>query len=183
MVWLGVWLAALPPPGAAWQRVQSGDTVIDCATVDGVPWCRATAWLDATPERAAALLLDLPGHPRVFPRVASSDELRPGLAHQVLRLPPPLAPRDVVVALSHTVEGQDHVIRFDSVDRPDIPSPGVRLTRYAGEFRLHPEQGGVRLTYTWEAELGVEVPAFALSTAWRLEGNEIVDGLRAALAP
>ena len=104
-----------------------------------------------------------------------------GTVNQVVTLPFPLENRDYVVHLTRVVEGSDHVITFTSVARPDIPVNGLRLPDFAGEFRVHPTAGGrTEFSYLWQADLGPDIPSWALPLAWRAQGEEIVTGLRAA---
>lgn len=168
-------------PTTGWQTLSDGDVAVSCTRAGAAPWCRATGLIDAPPERVYALLDDIDGHARLFSRISVSRELRPGLAHQVVALPFPLAARDYVVRLERVVDGNDRVITFSSEEHTEIPVTGLRLTAFEGEFRVGPgEGGGSRFTYVWQADLGPDVPAFALPIAWRAQGSEIVEGLRAA---
>ncbi len=174
-------LALAGPPATGWETLTDGAVTVSCTRAGAVPWCRASGHIDAPPDRVYAILDDIDGHARLFSRIAVSSELEPGLAHQVVSLPYPLPARDYVVHLDRIRDGQDRVITFSSVSRPDIPVTGLRLTAFAGEFRVGPDAGGgSRFSYLWQADLGPDIPAFALPIAWRSQGTEIVSGLREA---
>lgn len=174
-------LALAGPPTAGWEVLVDGEIRVSCSRAGGAPWCRASGLIDAPLDRVFALLDDIDGHAALFSRIHSSRELSPGLAHQVVALPFPLPARDYVVTLERRREGADRVIAFQSADRPEIPVTGLRLTGFAGEFRVSPTpEGDTLFTYLWQADLGPDIPAFALPIAWATQGREIVGGLRAA---
>ncbi len=176
---LGLGLAG--PPSTGWEPVSEGDVAVSCTRAGAAPWCRATGTVNARADRVYGILDDIGGHARIYERIAVSVEFAPGYAHQVVTLPFPLENRDYVVHLTRVVEGSDHVITFTSVSRPDIPVNGMRLPDFAGEFRVHPTADGrTEFSYLWQADLGPDIPSWALPLAWRAQGEEIVTGLRAA---
>ncbi len=179
---LAISVALATAPSSGWEVLTEGEVTVSCSRAASVPWCRATGIIEAPPERVYALLDDIGGHARLFSRISSSVELRPGLAHQVVSLPFPLPARDYVVHLERVSDGADRVITFKSAAHPEIPVTGLRLTAFEGEFRVGPAEGGAsRFTYVWQADLGPDIPAFALPIAWQSQGKEIVGGLKAAV--
>ena len=174
-------LALAGPPTEGWETLLDDDVLIRCSQAGPQPWCRASGDIHASADQVYALLDDIDGHTRIFERIAVSVEYAPGYAHQVVRLPFPLESRDYLVHLTRVMDGADHVIRFDSISSAQVPAQGVRLDHFAGEFRVHPlGPDRVRFSYLWEAELGADVPSFALPVAWQAQGSELVRGLRAA---
>ena len=169
------------PPSAGWHVLTEGDVVVSCTQSGAEPWCRASGLIAAPSDVVYTLLDDIGGHSKIFDRIAVSVEYAPGRAHQVVRLPFPLDSRDYVVRLTRTREGADRVITFDSISAPELPVQGLRLDHFAGEFRVHPRPDGTtEFSYLWQAELGPDVPSWALPVAWEAQGTEIVQGLRAA---
>lgn len=169
------------PPAAGWEVLADGQTRVACTRAGAAPWCRATGRIAAPPERVYALLDDIDGHARLYARIAESRELRPGLAHQVVSLPYPPSARDYVVNLRRLQDGADRVIAFESAPHPEIPITGLRLTAFEGEFRVGPGPAGDTVfSYLWQADLGPDIPSFALPIAWVTQGREIVGGLREA---
>lgn len=181
-MWVLAILNALAgPPSSGWETLSSGETSISCTRAGPEPWCRATGTIAAPVDRVWALLDDIGGHARMYSRIELSVEFEPGYAHQVIALPYPLEDRDYLVRLTRSTRGETRVITFTSVSRPDVPAQGLRLDHFAGEFELRPlPDGRTSLTYTWQGELGPDVPDWALPLAWRAQGSELVDGLREA---
>lgn len=169
------------PPAGGWQVLTEGDVTVSCSRAGSEPWCRATGLIAAPADVVYGLLDDIGGHARIFERIAVSEEYAPGRAHQVVELPFPLESRDYLVQLTRAREGADRVITFGSITAPEVPAQGLRLGRFAGEFRVHPRPDGTtEFSYLWEAELGPDVPDWALPVAWEAQGTEIVRGLRVA---
>lgn len=174
-------IAFAGPPATGWETLAKGATTVSCSRAGAEPWCRASGRIAAPPDRVYALLNNFSGHAALFSRIASSSEIAPGVAHQVIRLPFPLSPRDYVVALVRKTEGADRVITFSAINRPDIPCAGQRMDHFAGAFRVHPVDGNTtEFSYLWEGELGPDIPDWALPIAWVAQGRELVEGLRAA---
>lgn len=168
-------------PSTGWKTLADDDTQVACTRDGPEPWCKASGHIAAPPDRVYALLKNIGGHPAIFDRVTVSVEISPGLAHQVVSLPFPLSPRDYLVQMSHDIDGVDRLIRFSSVDDPAVPVTGIRLAHAAGEFRVHPTADGTTdFSYLWQADLGPDIPGFALSLAWESQGREMVEGLRKA---
>lgn len=180
---------ALPSAKASWSVLEEGDpeageAKVSCTREAGVPWCRSEAVLPASPDAVEAILTDFSGYTQVFKRVTSCRVLEPRVVHVTLDMPSPLSDRDYIAKFERREEGADRVFSWVAVEHPLAP-PGdaVRLLRSAGEWRLSPAAGGkTRLTYTWEAELGGDIPEWALPRAWAIQGGEVVEWLIAALS-
>lgn len=169
------------PPATGWETLTDGDIVVACSRAAAEPWCRARGPINAPPDRVYALLDDIGGHANLYERIALSVEFAPGYAHQVVKLPFPLDSRDYVVHLTRTFDHGDRVIRFASVPRPEVPVVGLRLSAFEGEFRVHTTaEGRTEFSYLWQADLGPDIPEWALPLAWEAQGTEIVRGLRVA---
>lgn len=180
---------ALPGPSASWSVLQEGDpdageARVSCTEIAGKPWCRSEAVLPGSPEQLEAILTDFSRYTQVFQRVTSCRVLEPNVVHVTLDMPAPLSDRDYIARFEKSVEGADRVFRWVAVEHPEAP-PGeaVRLVNSAGEWRLSPApEGRTRLTYTWEAELGGDIPTWALPHARVIQGDEVIGWLIAALS-
>lgn len=190
-LWLLLCLSALalPSGAASWSVLAEGDPSagearVSCTEEGGKPWCKSEAVLPASPDAVEAVLTDFSRYTEVFLRVTSCRVLEPQVVHVTLDMPAPLSDRDYIARFERSVDGADRVFRWKAVEHPLAP-PGeaVRLVRSAGEWRLSPAAGGkTRLTYTWEAELGGDIPEWALPRAWTVQGTEVVEWLIAALS-
>ena len=182
MIWLvGAALAAAPAGLGGWQVVASGPVWVGCTRYGGDPWCQARATIDAGVGEIDAVLRDFAGYPRVFPRVGAVRVLAADTVYFSLAMPFPLADREYVARFARRVEGE--TVRFDweSVESAVPRTDAVRLAEFAGTWTLRPEGGGTAVTYTWQADLGGDVPAWALPRAWATQGNEVLSKLAAAV--
>ncbi|MCB9743762.1 MAG: hypothetical protein H6740_14275 [Alphaproteobacteria bacterium] len=169
---------ALPPADAGWSLLTETDHVrVECVTYEAQPWCRSTTTLDAPLTEVEAVLQDFSRYTKVFKRVVACDPVGDDLVRIRLDMPVPLADRDYVARFVRSQEGQVVVFRWTSDTHPAVPPEEgvVRLPRSAGEWRLAPA-GGQRtaITYTWQAELGGDVPEWALPRAWGIQGEEVL---------
>lgn len=169
---------ALPPAGASWTPLKaSEDLRIECTEYDAQPWCRAHTTLDAPLADVEAVLRDFSRYTEVFQRVTACDPVGEDLVRIRLDMPAPLSDRDYVARFTRSQEGEVVVFRWSPATHPDVPpiEGVVRLPRSAGEWRLAPA-GGQRtaITYTWQAELGGDVPEWALPRAWGIQGEEVL---------
>ncbi len=177
-------LALISLAGAStWEVLQEGPIEVACGERDGAPWCRAAMTVDASAAAVAEVIADVARYPEVFPRVTSVTELEPDVVHVVLGMPFPLIPRDYVARFSRREDGGGVWLSWEAVEHPDAPQlDTVRLTDSAGAWRVKPlPAGGSEVVYTWNAELGGDVPAWALRRAWRMQGLEVLGNLSAAV--
>lgn len=182
---LSLFLAALiasttaaSAPIAGWENLQDGAVQIDCALGGEEPWCRATARLDAPPEVLVEILRDFDAYPEIFPRIRSCRELEPGLAHMVLDMPTPFSDRDYVAQFVQTREGDVEIFTWRPGVHPEAPvGEAVRLERSAGEWRLVPDGDGSYVSYTWQAEIGGDIPTWALPRVRIIQGEEVLGWL------
>lgn len=183
IVVLSLGMAAVPP-GLDRFEVLSEEPWIGCVSVAGAPWCRVVAELPVPMATVDTLLHDFRNYAgKLFPMVRSAVEVEPSVVHLVIDMPAPLSDRDYVTRFVRREEGKEIVYDFSPVvsDRAP-PSPGVvRLPEVAGEWRLATTSTGTRVSYTWQGELGGDVPAWALPQAHRMQGQQVVAGLRGAL--
>ncbi len=162
--------------------VQGRVTVV-CTRIDGAPWCRATRWIDATPGAVEVVLRDFAHHPDVFPRVAACRVLAPDVVYTRFDYPFPLDDRDQVVRYQVLDEPPARVFRWQAVEHPAAPPvPGVvRLVRTRGEWRLEPSGNGTRVSTTWLADLGGDMPDWMQRRARALQGTESLEWLARAV--
>ena len=106
------------------------------------------------------------------------------IVHIVLDMPFPFFGRDYIVSYTQYEENGDSIYRFQSVKNSGIPvyEDYVRLVNAAGEWRLHSlDTENTVLTYTWNGELLGDFPEWALTRAWRTQGDEVLNWLKEAV--
>lgn len=173
-----------PPAQAAWSRVASDPVVVDCATVDGLPWCRASALIDAPLADLRAVVLDFDNYPRRFPRIHEVRALAPDVKYLRLDLPSPLADRDYCARFRFEVDAAAwfRVSWFAVSHDAAPPLEGVvRLRRAAGAWELVAGPSGTRVVYTWEGELDGALEDWMLARARAMTGAEVLGGLAHAV--
>ncbi len=178
-------LAAAPVPEGLgdWSILSDDEIWVGCTKVGGQDWCRATSELDVSIDQLSALLHDIPRYPQIFDRVSQAAELESGLVHVVLNMPFPLADRDYVARFTEHHSDGEKVFRWVADDAAAPPADKVvRLVNSAGQWRLVDEGGATRVEYTWNGDLGGDVPSWALERAWRLQGTEVMEWLADAAA-
>ena len=156
---------------------------VDCVWLEGMPWCTATVQIDAPIASVEAVLSDFNGLPAVFPRIQSSTRLAENTIHVILEMPFPLAPRDYIARFTREMSGDEVRLSWTAAEHPAAPlsEDAVRLLHTAGSWTLRPlSDAQTEVCYYWNAELGGDVPNWALPRAWQMQGDEVLGRLRSA---
>lgn len=186
-------LAAWPdPPASGWTAVQQHPTIACTRDAAGLGWCYAEQDATVPYARVVAAIRDLDHYPATFEHVDAVRRLDADTAWIHVDYPSPLSDRDYIAGFAVSgaalIPGMDPQralasfhLRFHAVENPAAP-PGadgtVRLTRAAGAYDVWDLGGGqTRLRYTWESDLGGDVPAWINDRARLLHGAEVLNGL------
>lgn len=171
----------------SWEVLEDSDDWVGCTNQGDVTWCRSISVVPAASSVLVALLEDFPGYVDVFDRVAMIRVLESDVIHVLLDMPFPFKSRDYVAKwLREPDNGDDAVVfTFESVlhDRaPALDDVAFRLPDAAGRWRLDPVgPNSTRVTYTWNAYLGGDIPTWGLPRARRTQGMEVMDWLTEAV--
>jgi len=171
---------------ASWDVLADSGGWVGCTEREGVTWCRSIGTIPASALRLEQLLEDFPGYVDVFDRVSMIRVLEPNVVHVLLDMPFPFLSRDYIArfvksesdgdVISYTFESEVHQ------RAPELDSVAVRLPNAAGRWKLEPlSPSSTRVTYTWNAELGGDIPTWALGRARRTQGLEVMGWLTDAL--
>ena len=175
----------LPPTDhVEWNIIQNDEIWIGCTDYGDLQWCRAKSTLNAPMEKISTIIEDKANYPAVFKRVESSTIITDEIVHIVLDMPFPFYGRDYIVSYTQYEENGDSIYRFQSVKNSGIPvhEDYVRLVNAAGEWRLHSlDTENTVVTYTWNGELLGDFPDWALTRAWRTQGDEVLNWLKEAV--
>lgn len=172
------------PAQAAWSPLTTEPVAVACATVDGLPWCRASALIDAPLAALRAVVLDFDRYPERFPRIHEVRALAPDVKYLRLDLPSPLADRDYCARFRFEVDAAAwfRVSWFAVRHEAAPPVEGVvRLNRAAGAWELVAGPTGTRVVYTWEGELEGALEDWMLARARGTTGAEVIGGLANAV--
>ena len=175
----------LPPTDhVEWNIIQNDEIWIGCTDYGDLQWCRAKSILQAPMESISAIIENKSNYPAVFKRVESATIITDEIVHIVLDMPFPFYGRDYIVSYTQYEENGDSIYRFQSVKNSGIPihKDYVRLIHAAGEWRLHSlDTENTVVTYTWNGELLGDFPDWALTRAWKTQGDEVFNWLKEAV--
>ena len=98
-------------------------------------------------------------------------------------MPFPLAPRDYIAKFTRTPTAAGFTLSWEATEHPDAPMTDacVRLLHTAGTWTVEPlSESQSTVHYRWNAELGGDVPGWALPRAWQMQGDEVLGRLKTA---
>ncbi len=178
------------PPAAGWASVQASPEIECTADSEGLPWCYAEVDAPVAFARVVAVIRDLDHYPDTFDHVDDVRRLDASTAWIHIDYPQPLADRDYVARFAQVGDADapgpagavnSFHIRFraaDSADAPPLAEGAVRLPHAAGGYDAWDLGGGItRVRYTWETEIGGQVPAWISERARLVHGGEVIDGI------
>lgn len=172
------------PAQAAWSSLTTEPVAVACTNVEGLPWCRASALIEAPLADLRAVVLDFDRYPQRFPRIHEVRALGPDVKYLRLDLPSPLADRDYCARFRFEVDAAAwfRVSWFAVRHEAAPPVEGVvRLDRAAGAWELVAGPTGTRVVYTWEGELDGALEDWMLVRARSMTGAEVLGGLAHAV--
>ena len=164
-----------------WIILQDNPIWIGWAEDNESKWCKAQTILYAPRNEISTIIEDKSNYPNVFKRVESARIITDEIVHIVLDMPFPFYGRDYIVRYTQHQKEGDFIYRFNAVKDSGIPvhEDYVRLIHAAGEWRLHPlGDNNTEVTYTWNGELLGDFPNWALTRAWKTQGNEVLNLLK-----
>ena len=163
-----------------WKVLQDKEIWIGWAEEGGIPWCKAQTTFPFAMDKIAEILEDKTNYPNVFKRIETTTILEPEIVHIMLDMPFPISSRDYIVKYTTHFDGNDLLYQFRAVNHENAPLSNsyIRLVNAAGEWRLSPlKNNQTQVTYTWNGELLGDFPDWALSRAWKTQGNEVLNWL------
>ena len=173
-------------PDSGWTSIQS-DPLIRCThDGEGLPWCYAEREATIAYDRVVASIKDVEHYPAIFGHLDRVKRLDADSAWIHVDYPSPLSDRDYIAQFTQvTLPDEPGVvqsfhIRFRAAENPLAPDPGadVRLSHAAGGYDAWDlGNGRTRFRYTWETEIGGDVPTWMSDRARLLHGDEVVTGV------
>ena len=168
-----------------WNVIQHGNIWIGWAEKTDIQWCRSISTLPYSINAVMGVIEDKKHYPEIFDRVEDVQIFENDIIHLMLDMPFPFSGRDYIVQYTFHKHGSNFAYRFQSVKDRRVPLQDeyVRLPNAAGEWYLQPtDDGYTQIRYTWNGELLGDFPNWALTRAWKEQGNEVIDWLDKALA-
>ena len=183
-------LASWPePPSTGWATVQDAPLIACVQDADGRPWCYAEADAQVAFSRVVAVIRDLDHYPDTFDHVDQVRRVDANTAWIHIDYPSPLTDRDYVARFTQVDDaavtapagsvGGFH-IRFHAAESADAPptASAVRLPHAAGGYDAWDlGNGRTRIRYTWETEIGGDLPTWVSERARTTHGSEVIDGI------
>ena len=173
-----------PSSDSNWEKLQDYPIWIGWTDYGKFQWCRASSTIPASIEEVQKIIEDKENYPKVFKRIEKTTVLSDEIVHIILDMPFPFYGRDYIVSYTQFQEKNDIVYRFTSVEDSGIPvhKDYVRLIHAAGEWRLHSlDSISTKVTYIWNGELLGDFPSWALTRAWKTQGQEVHTWLKDAV--
>ena len=173
----------LPSKHSNWKILQDDSVWIGWIDDGKFQWCRASSTISAPIEKVQEIIEDKENYPTVFKRIEKTTVLSDEIVHIILDMPFPFYGRDYIVRYTQHQEENDIIYRFISVEDIEIPvhKDYVRLIHAAGEWRLHSlNDSSTEVTYIWNGELLGDFPDWALTRAWKTQGDEVFKWLKDA---
>lgn len=167
-----------------WFMLQDAPVQISTTDYSGYPICKVAADLPFPLPAIAQIIENTEDYPDIFNRVTQARELENDVIHITLDMPFPFESRDYVVKYRKQKNEKEWTFTFSAVEHTGAPVEKnvVRLIHAAGEWKLTKlEEQKTRVTYIWNGQLLGDFPSWGLNTAWKEQGNEIIEWLSDAL--
>ena len=174
----------IPHSSANWEILQDNSVSIGWIDDGEIQWCRAKTSISVPIHEVQKIIEDKENYPKVFKRIEKITIHSDEIVHIVLDMPFPFYGRDYIVRYTQHQEEKDIIYQFISVEDFGIPTHEdyVRLIHAAGEWRLHAlTDKSTEVTYIWNGELLGDFPNWALTRAWKTQGDEVLNWLKEAV--
>ena len=167
-----------------WKVINTKKAWVGSKGYKGVDWCRAKGILNAPIEEVRNIIEDKKNYPNVFKRIDEIQILTDEIVYIALDMPFPFSGRDYIIKYTKLQDNNDLIYRFAAVPDSEVPiqKDYVRLLHAAGEWHLHSlNSKSTEVTYIWNGELLGDFPNWALTRAWKTQGQEVMTWLKEAV--
>ncbi len=168
-----------------WIEISSSRGVsVSIKKDNGSTFCKATRIYSHPSDKIKRVLDDKENYPTIFKRIDSVETISDDIVHIKLDLPFPFYGRDYVVKYRYKRDGDTEYYIFEATEEVEVPeeSEYVRLINASGVWKIEPM--GVsrsKLTHYWNGELRGNFPDWALRSAWKAQGRELLSWIEDAL--
>lgn len=170
----------------SWIELQSGEKHIWVGYIEkpNINWVRTSSILPFTFEKVSKMIEKEENYSKIFNRVIISEEVLKDVIYMKIDMPFPFYDRDYLVEYSIVKEDSAASYAFTAIEDKRYPplSNCVRLENAAGEWYLERiDESSTRVNYTWNGDQGPSFPSYALTTAWKTQGSEMITDLEKSL--
>tara|TARA_B100001250_G_scaffold209944_1_gene180219 strand:+ start:398 stop:988 length:591 start_codon:yes stop_codon:yes gene_type:complete len=163
-----------------WAEIFNSKIIVEYYYHNDIPWCRSYIEISSSIEEISNILENKSNYPNVFDRITETILYDEDIVHIKLDMPFPWAGRDYIVKYSEYEADslkEYSWINYDDLNIP-IEKGYVRLDRARGKWRLVKlKNGNIQVEYIWNGELLGDFPKWALKTAWKEQGKEVLTWL------
>ena len=169
-----------------WTELQSGREHIWVGYIEkpNINWVRTSSILPFKFEEVSKMIEKEENYSKIFNRVIISEEVLEDIIYMKIDMPFPFYDRDYLVEYSIFKEPNFASYAFRAIEDERYPalSSCVRLENAAGEWYLEKiDELSTRVSYTWNGDQGPSFPSYALTTAWKTQGSEMITDLEKSL--
>ena len=167
-----------------WNILQDAPIWIGWTYAENNYWCRSTSIINTQIKNLQILLEDKKNYPNIFDRIEKTTVYDNGNVHIFLDMPFPFAGRDYIVKYTKKEINNKIIYSYQAVKEVKIPiyDNYVRLINAAGEWHIESiNDDQSKLTYIWNGELRGDFPDWALTRAWKAQGQEVITWIKNAL--
>ena len=148
---------------------------------EGFDWCRSKSIMKESIADIRKIIEDKENYPNIIKSIEVTKSITDEIVYIVVDMPFPFASRDYVVKYIKDQVGDEYIYSYYAVIHPDVPVNNnyVRLIHSSGEWRVRSlDSTHTEFTYTWNGELLGNFPNWALTRAWEVQGNEVLNWLK-----
>ena len=169
-----------------WIELKSGREHIWVGYIEkpDINWVRTSSILPFKFEEVSKMIEEEENYSKIFNRVIISEEVLKDVIYMKIDMPFPFYDRDYLVEYSIVKEASSASYVFSAIEDDRYPplSSCVRLENAAGEWYLEKiDELSTRVSYTWNGDQGPSFPSYALTTAWKTQGSEMISDLEKSL--
>ena len=170
----------------SWIELQSGEKHIWVGYIEkpNINWVRTSSILPFKFEEVSKMIEEEENYSKIFNRVIISKEVLEDIIYMKIDMPFPFYDRDYLVEYRIVEEASSASYAFSAIEDKRYPpiSSCVRLENAAGEWYLEKiDESSTRVSYTWNGDQGPSFPSYALTTAWKTQGSEMITDLQKSL--
>ena len=167
-----------------WIELQNKSIHISWQESNETQFCKASMVYSQPSKKIKTLLENQEDYPDIFDRIIYSKIIKNDIVHIKLDLPFPFYGRDYVVRYKYKKIGEIEYFIYKATTEVNIPRDEnyVRLINAQGLWKINPlNENQTEVTYIWNGELLGDFPDWALTAAWKEQGNEVLTWLKESL--
>lgn len=175
----------LPPDNYdKWNILLDNKTAIHWTNYDNFPICKAERILNQKYSDVFKIIENKINYPNVFRRISKIKLYEDDIIHIHLNMPFPFSKRDYIVKYELVNKQNYSEFYFHSVKHPKSirPKDSVLLPNAGGKWIIKKiSYDKTKVTYIWNGQLLGDFPDWAMTKAWKKQGEEVLEWLNISL--